>query len=150
MVRVCGDASPGIGGGARRIHGDGYVVADFERFPLDALLTQLTGRAPFEGPALHNTLFIGRLDLQERMWIAEKKIDATSATIVCDVVLRTNDKYDNEWDIRRTSKSRGCRESGVVVSCQCVRTGMLIGPLSDLLRRSHIRIQYTTASPTTE
>src|SRR5579872_3013658 len=64
-----------IRGRARRINRHDHFIAHLQRVALDALLSQLPRRAPFERPALHHALFIRRFDLQEGVRIAEQKVD---------------------------------------------------------------------------
>src|SRR6184192_4221975 len=60
-------------GGAARVAGDDDVVAGLERIARDA--RELTGRGPFDRPALHLAVVVRRLDVDERVRVAEHERD---------------------------------------------------------------------------
>ena len=52
------------------IANDDYVVARLQSLASDPLTTQLASGAPFNGPALHDALVVGRLQLDEGVGVA--------------------------------------------------------------------------------
>ena len=64
-----------VGGGARRVHGDGDFFTGLERIALDVLLTQRAGAAPFKRPALHHAFVIGSFHLEEGVRVAQQQLN---------------------------------------------------------------------------
>src|SRR5882672_5107769 len=58
-----------VGRVAARVADDRNRVADVERLVRQALIAELRGAAPLDGPALELTLVVRRLDVHERMGV---------------------------------------------------------------------------------
>src|SRR5688572_17571665 len=59
---------------AARVAGDDDFVAGLQRLASDALPRQCAGAAPFDAPALHLAVLVGRHDVHPRMRIAEHEL----------------------------------------------------------------------------
>src|SRR6185503_2742379 len=67
-------AQPMIDGIAPRVARDDDLVAGLQRLARDALTGQRAGAAPFDAPALHLAVLVGRHDVHPRVRIAEHEL----------------------------------------------------------------------------
>src|SRR5437773_6549931 len=63
-----------VGGIASRVGGDHHDVAELERLARDACAPELTDAGPLDRPPHHLAVLVRRLDVHERMRVAEEEL----------------------------------------------------------------------------